>query len=679
MSNTVPQPTLKDAALQYARNGYAVLPLKPGTKEPYTAHGLLDATDDVDEINRWWNTYPDSNIGLRPSQRHYVIDVDNHADGADGYTTLAALTEIFGPLPDDAPSADTPNGGRHIWIEYDGGDVVSLLGPGIDIKGHSGYVVVPPSKVGGKQYSWWSALNGNAPRADAWTAIVLAPPKPEPTTAQPKSTFDGDSVISAYNEAHSWADVLDNWTSTSRDSSSPGAVWLHPLHTSDCSATIGDDGRLYVYSTNTAFDVTTAGDPHGYDRFDAYTQLHHGGDAKAAVKALRLTGPKKPSAKNAVAATEFVGDEPTTWEPVDLEPCLTGEKTQPRPCLGMRRSDGVQLIYPGREHAILGDTESGKTWYALGCVVAELNRGDRAVYIHYEEPDETSTIERLLLLGVSKDVIRRQFRFYGPMRPVRAEWLAPLIEFGPSLVVHDGVNEAMALHSNMIKDVEGASEFRRRLVMPFTRAGIATLACDHLPLVKDSNRVAAYGTVHKGNALDGTRIMLENFKPFGREKRGVSNVYVTKDRPGFLRAGGKSTETPGKTFMGVLAVDDMTEQPEFLMRFYAPRNLDDDIVADSPSALPVFKTIYELPGHCVESLRKLFAELRKTGMQVREGDTRDTVDDLVAQGRLTEVKGKRNATGYRVNLLVGEPAPMSNSLAAFEAWTAAQGDEDEDE
>ena len=62
----------------------------------------------------------------------------------------------------------------------------------------------------------------------------------------------------------------------------------------------------------------------------------------------------------------------TTWEPIDLGPYLAGTIVTPQPTLGMERSDGVRFIYPGREHAVLGETESGKTWFALGCVVPEL-------------------------------------------------------------------------------------------------------------------------------------------------------------------------------------------------------------------------------------------------------------------------------------------------------------------
>ena len=74
----------------------------------------------------------------------------------------------------------------------------------------------------------------------------------------------------------------------------------------------------------------------------------------------------------------------------------------------------------------------------------------------------------------------------------------------------------------------------------------------------NTGRRDAYGTVGKGNGLDGARFILENFEPFGRGMRGASNVYVTKDRPGYLRENGLPTETPGKTRMGVLVVDDIS-------------------------------------------------------------------------------------------------------------------------
>jgi hypothetical protein len=345
-------------------------------------------------------------------------------------------------------------------------------------------------------------------------------------------------------------------------------------------------------------------------------------------------------------------DEPTTWEPVDLGPYLRGEITQPRPGLGMARSDGLRLLYPGREHVILGETESGKTWFALGCVAAELLAGNTVLYIHYEEPDATSTTERLRLLGVSDDDIRERLRFVAPLRPALPDRLAILLQApAPTLVVHDGVNEAMALHGNEIKDAEGAAAFRRTLIRPCLAVGAATLACDHLPMVRDGSRRDAYGSVHKGNALDGARILLENVTPFGRETRGVSYVFVTKDRPGFLRANGCASKIPGKTFMGTLVVDASQTFAPFEMPFYAPKDNEDDddstVFATTPLADTVWSVIGALPERTVGSMRLLLAELRSAGHQVTDAKVRDTVADLMVSKRLAEVFGKRGAKGYR--------------------------------
>jgi hypothetical protein len=345
--------------------------------------------------------------------------------------------------------------------------------------------------------------------------------------------------------------------------------------------------------------------------------------------------------------------EPTTWEPVELGPWLRGEVEQPQPSIGVRRSDGLQLIYPGREHAIVGETESGKTWLALACVAPELLAGNTVVYIHYEEGDPTSTIERLQVLGINQSVIAAQLRFIAPTRHARTEWITDLLTPAPTLVVHDGVNEAMSLIGAEIKDVDGAATFRRQLVKPFLRVGAASIACDHMPMVRDGSRRDAYGSVHKGNALDGARIALENVEPFGRRMRGVSHVYVTKDRPGQLRSRGRATKTPGKTLIGTLVVDDEDSFEPCSLMFYAPRDDNEGPEGQQCGVTLVelheivYQVVAALPDRTVGSQRQLFAAMRQAGQPFREGSIRMAVDDLLLVGRLVEVPGKRGATGYQ--------------------------------
>ncbi|RJG28875.1 hypothetical protein D3H44_09615, partial [Streptococcus pyogenes] len=124
---------------------------------------------------------------------------------------------------------------------------------------------------------------------------------------------------------------------------------------------------------------------------------------------------------------------------------------------------------------------------------------------------------------------------------------------------------------------------------------------------------------------------------------------VTKARPGHLRANGRATKSPGKTFMGTLVVDDSQAfGPDFTMRFFAPR--DDDVPESDPNAEladAVFRVVAAAPDHAVGSMRLLFAELRNVDIQFRDDDVRDVVDDLVVSGRLVEISGKRGAKGFR--------------------------------
>jgi hypothetical protein len=83
-----------------------------------------------------------------------------------------------------------------------------------------------------------------------------------------------------------WADLLAGWELVDGTGDSTGSRWRHPTATSSCSATV-KDGSLYVYSSNTPFEVTTEGDPHGYSKFRAYAVLQHGGDMRAAAAAIR--------------------------------------------------------------------------------------------------------------------------------------------------------------------------------------------------------------------------------------------------------------------------------------------------------------------------------------------------------------------------------------------------------
>jgi len=340
--------------------------------------------------------------------------------------------------------------------------------------------------------------------------------------------------------------------------------------------------------------------------------------------------------------------EGTTWRPVDLGPYLRGEITRPEPTVGVARVDGLRLLYPGKEHAVIGEMESGKSWLALACVVAELTKGNRVVYVHAEESDPTDTVERLRALGMSDTDILERFAFAGPIEPVDPYALAALLDPAPSLVILDGVNELMSLHGQGIRDEDGVAAFRRRLVKPCTAVGAAVLACDHV--VKDRERRGrdALGSIHKGNGLTGSLIALDNVAPFGRGARGCSHVYVTKDRPGHLRRHGRPSKVTGKTYMGSLIVDDeRTWSDRLSLAFIEPPDepqpettvsrdqADDDAILTLVAELGIAET--------QASLRTIRA---KAGMN--KDRVADALTRLLLDGRLTEREGPRRSRLFTV-------------------------------
>lgn len=141
---------LLNAALEYAELGYRVFPCAPGKKSPATSHGLHDATCDPDQIEAWWAQMPEANIGLR-TEGLFVVDVD----GADN------------PWPGDpdkqislgtCPTSMTPGGGVHyVFKQPDTGvwkNTASKIAPKVDTRADGGYILAPPSQIGGVEYHW---------------------------------------------------------------------------------------------------------------------------------------------------------------------------------------------------------------------------------------------------------------------------------------------------------------------------------------------------------------------------------------------------------------------------------------------------------------------------------------------------------------------------------------------
>lgn len=142
-------PSMYDAAIEYAKKGFAVFPLKYRDKVPLTRNGCKDATTDAAQIKAWWQQHPNANIGLATgtvSHNVFVIDLDIDEDrGIDGYHSLTDWQREHGDFP-ETWTAITGRGGYHMYFRGDG-KIKNRAGiiDGVDIRGNGGYVVAPPS------------------------------------------------------------------------------------------------------------------------------------------------------------------------------------------------------------------------------------------------------------------------------------------------------------------------------------------------------------------------------------------------------------------------------------------------------------------------------------------------------------------------------------------------------
>ena len=203
------------AALKYARHGTPVFPVDPADKSPLCAHGFHDATANERQVRKWWTRWPKAMIGMPtgPRTRVWVLDVDNIElriflssfgwlnpnEWAGCDHPLMQLIKDHGPLPDTAMSI-TPRGGWHYFFRWDGVNIrcsQGKLGPGIDVRGHGGYVVIPPSvRSDGTPYRWCST-GTKAIEAPTWLIeeILKVQSRDEPRLTTPIITLNGTPRI----------------------------------------------------------------------------------------------------------------------------------------------------------------------------------------------------------------------------------------------------------------------------------------------------------------------------------------------------------------------------------------------------------------------------------------------------------------------------------------------------
>lgn len=338
-----------------------------------------------------------------------------------------------------------------------------------------------------------------------------------------------------------------------------------------------------------------------------------------------------------------------SWRPQNLSEFVHGTFKPVLPTVGAR-ADGVGVLYPGRMSTVAAESEAGKTWLALILVLQELNRGNHAVYLDFED-EAAGVVGRLLSMGANMDDLLERFHYIRPEEELSTVDLMDLKEvltLGPTLAVVDGVTEGMSMHGLNINDNKDVAVFGRKVLRPIQDAGPAVVTLDHVVKSNENRGRYAIGGVHKLNGLNGVMYLMENIKPFGIGVKGMSRLRIAKDRPGQLRK--ESLPHKSGLFWFADLVVDATEPGLVEAVLYAPIPDDAPVEATAEDAQTA-KAEADIQERAEAVLAVLAASPDPLTQNAiidlvpgRGVVTRKALTRLVHQERVATTPGPRNAT-----------------------------------
>jgi hypothetical protein len=554
-------------------------------------------------------------------------------------------------------------------------DTVEVL---VETRGEGGFVVTAPSngEVHPSHQPW--VLLAGSPNTipmfsmeerealhSIFKALDSMPVKESIATALlPKSESTGEKPGDDFNAKAKWSDILIGWKQIY---TSGGVIyWCRPGKDTGISATTGrnDGDNLFVFTTSTTFEAEKP-----YSKFAAFAHLNHSGDFSSAAKALRALGygaqNSLPSlsqlqelAKPTLTVVPDIDSdhveqvrERSSWYPKPLD--LEGEIEQPEPEF-LARNDGHRLFYRGKINALLGESESGKTWVALLAVKQALEIQQKVIYLDFEDSGK-GILSRLRSLGLENRHFAN-FTYANPDQNLtlneRMDLVDALTEIVPELIILDGVNAAMTLLALDLTSNRDATFFSQQLLKPLALSGACVITIDHVPKSKDNRGNYAIGAQAKRADINGCAIAVEVTLPFGKGMNGELNLKVTKDRPGAVREHSKEAKFAGTVELRSTAEGMVT------MTIISPQMVAGDGTRPTHLMEQVSKTleasIMPLSKNAVEKEVKGKAEWVRIAIQI-----------LVDEKFVAIENGSRNALNLKLLRQYREADDSASGIASF--------------
>lgn len=522
-----------NAACAYARAGWYVGPVEPGTKHPGSILGRgwqSKTTRDPQIIADTWMEHPDAGVFLHVGRSGgIVLDVDTPINLPDILTE--ALTET--PAPFQYTRRNDLARRHYVYTQPAGrrfGNGLGNLPPGWgDIRGVNGVIIVAPSTHPDPEghYAWGRI--GEVPELPTSIAEAL-------TDTTDTADVASDATIRAFITEHTGGDnraQVDAWVATFNRYVREGDS-RHQRATSILTGALKEAAAGYYPAAHAeqqlrdAFlaAVTSDGvsEKQGKARSPHVALNEWRGILAWAVAQARAADPEKareraelhaptidldqyatgPSGRVDTTTGEILDQQPETpttttqqptgetgsssldallnpedasldkpsWSPVDTTPYLNGTYTRPEPQL-LKRSDGPALLYPGKTHTIYGESESGKSWVAQYVAVETLANSGRVLYVDFES-DAGDIIDRLQTLGATPAQLKQpHFTYVRPDASPDAfheqEAFRALLTESYDFIVFDGVTEALNLHGKATKDNDEITQWMRAVPRRFSR------------------------------------------------------------------------------------------------------------------------------------------------------------------------------------------------------------------
>lgn len=260
----------------------------------------------------------------------------------------------------------------------------------------------------------------------------------------------------------------------------------------------------------------------------------------------KVDGKKVDLRALSVAKEELEAERGGTHAPswVDVTAAMAGGIDRPMPTLA-RRTDGVGLIYRGKDTVVIAPPESAKTLLLTHAAVEVLDDGGSVGWIDTDHNGVETTIARLIEFGADIEALQDPNHFrLAVIDDGLAELMAniaDLVAWKPDLAILDSLGEIVPMFDGASSnDADDFRRVHRKAVKPLLSVGSAVLAVDHPPKSVEAGSYGSAGTYAKLAVITGVMLRMVPFQDFIPGKGGAARLKIVKDRPGSLRA-----ESPG--------------------------------------------------------------------------------------------------------------------------------------